>query len=298
MARRAEGACWFVPALDGLCSLLARLPQPWMLWLGAGLAWCLRPLIGKRARWARTNLALCFPDLDAPARDALLRATLRDTVTAALELLRAWYAPASLVRRLGRVEGLQHLQAVQAQGRGALLLTGHFPQAELAARILSLALGAPVAGVVRRNNDPCVERLLDGARARHFPVRIGKKDMRGLLRVLQRGGAVMYSADQNFSYQSAFVPFFGVPAATLTAVPDLARRGNAVVLPLWIWRQDDGRYVVRIDPPWDGWPSGDEVADAARYMRELETVVRAHPSQYLWVHRRFKTRPPGESAVY
>ncbi|MFT4197524.1 MAG: lysophospholipid acyltransferase family protein [Pseudoxanthomonas sp.] len=298
MPRRAERACWFVPPLRWLGLALARLPQPLLLKLGALLAWLLRPALGQRARWARINLALCFPELDQAQREALLRANLRDTLTAALELLRAWYAPSPIVRALGRVEGLEHLQAAQAQGRGVLLLTGHFPHAELAARLVSLALGAPVAGVVRRNNDPCVEKLLDGARALHFPVRIGKKDMRGLLRVLQRGGAVMYSADQNFSYQNAFVPFFGVPAATLTAIPDLARRGNASVLPLWIWREDDGRYVVRIDPPWDGWPSGDPAADAARYMRELETVVRAHPSQYLWVHRRFKTRPAGEAGVY
>jgi len=127
---------------------------------------------------------------------------------------------------------------------------------------------------------------------------IAKKDVRGLLRSLARGGVVAYAADQDFSYQHAFVPFFGVPAATLTAIPALARRGNAVVLPYWFARGDDGRYTLRIEPPWPGWPTGDETQDAARYMAELEQAVRRHPDQYLWVHRRFKTRPPGEPDPY
>jgi KDO2-lipid IV(A) lauroyltransferase len=288
---------WLAPA-NAIAHGIACLPQAWLLRLGVVLTWLSWPLLRRRRRYARTNLALCFPELDARAQRRLLRATLRASVTGLLESLRAWFAPPSRLRGLVKVEGLQHLQAAQADGRGVLLLTGHTPHLELGGRLLSEALGRPVSIVVRRNNHPCIERFIDGARRRAFAATIGKKDVRELLRALARGDVVAQAGDQDFNYQHAFVPFFGIPAATLTAIPELARRGNATVLPYWFQREADGRYRLWIEPQWPGWPSGDPAADAARYMRELETVVRRHPEQYLWVHRRFKTRPPGAAGLY
>lgn len=298
MAEGLPVRCWFLAPLELLASAVSRLPQPLLLGLGRALDWLLGPLLGKRRRYARANLALCFPELDDRHRDRLLRANLRATVTGSLELLRAWYAPASSLAGLAQVQGLEHLRAATAAGRGVLLFGGHFTHSELAARLLQQMTRQPVHVVVRRNNHRCLEAVFERARRRAFAGTIAKKDVRGLLRTLLHGGVVAYSADQNFTYQSAFVPFFGVPAATLTATPDLARRGKAVVLPFWFHRDAQGRYQLRIEAPWEGWPSEDPVADAARYMRELEHVVRQHPEQYLWVHRRFKTRPPGQTGLY
>ena len=294
----ARTRCWFVAPANLALALLARLPQSLLLALGSALAWLLKPLLRKRRRIAQANIDLCFPELDAKERRRLVDANLRATVTAALELARGWYAPSRTLRGIADVQGLQHVRDALAAGRGVLLLGGHFPHSELCARLLGEALGQRVSIVARRNNDPCVEALLDGARRRAFAEVIGKKDVRGLLRTLSRGGIVAYSADQNFTYQNAFVPFFGVPAATLTATPELAQRANAVVLPCWFHRTPAGRYRLRIEPTWPGWPTGDPAADAASYMAELEKVVREHPEQYLWMHRRFKTRPPGEAKVY
>jgi KDO2-lipid IV(A) lauroyltransferase len=140
--------------------------------------------------------------------------------------------------------------------------------------------------------------MFDSARRRAFAGTIAKKDVRGLLRTLSQGGVVAYSADQNFTYQNAFVPFFGVPAATLTTTPQIVARGRAVMLPFFFHRDADGVYQLRIDAPWPGWQDGTPEQAAAIYMRELEAFVREHPSQYLWVHRRFKTRPVGEKDVY
>ena len=294
----AAQRCRWLGAGRWLATRIANLPQPLLLRLGGVLAWLASPLLGRRRAYARRNIALCFPEFDTRAQQRLLRATLRATVTGALESLRGWFAPSSRLRGLVSVEGLEHLQAARADGRGVLLVTGHVPHLELGGRLLSEALGAPISIVVRRNNNACIERFIDAARRRAFASTIGKKDVRGLLRALAQGELVAYAGDQDFNYQHAFVPFFGVPAATLTAIPELARRGNATVLAYWFQREDDGRYRLWIQPPWRDWPSGDPAADAARYMAELERVVRRHPEQYLWVHRRFKTRPPGEPDLY
>ncbi|MFT3761247.1 MAG: lysophospholipid acyltransferase family protein [Pseudoxanthomonas sp.] len=298
MTERQARRCWFIGPANLVAAAIARLPQPALLALGTALTWVAWPLLGKRRGYAKANIDLCFPQLDEAARRRLLKENIRNTVTGVLELLRGWYAPSHTLRGMVEIEGLEHVRAARASGRGVLLFGGHFPHAELCARLLGEALGERVHVLVRHNNHPCLERMLDAARRRVFASTIGKKDMRGLLRALSRGGIVAYSADQNFNYQNAFVPFFGVPAATLTATPDLAKRGNAAVLPLWCHRDGQGRYRLRVEPTWPGWPSGDPAADAARYMAELEKVVREHPAQYLWVHRRFKTRPPGAAEVY
>jgi KDO2-lipid IV(A) lauroyltransferase len=290
--------CRWLGVADAIARRVARAPQRRLLALGAFATWFSAPWLSRRRRIARTNLALCFPELDATARARLLRATLRDTITGLLESLRAWFAPTDALRGLCTFEGLEHLHAARAEGRGVLLLTGHSPHLELGGRFLAEAAGVPIAIVARRNNNACIEAWLDAARRRVFADVIAKKDVRGLLRRLSRGGVVAYAADQDFSYQHVFVPFFGVPAATLAAIPALAQRGNAVVLPYWFAREGDGRYRLRVEAPWPGWPSGDEVRDAARYMAELEAAVRHHPAQYLWVHRRFKTRPAGEHSPY
>jgi KDO2-lipid IV(A) lauroyltransferase len=290
--------CRLLAPANWLAKRVAALPQAWLLRLGAVLAWLSWPLLGRRRRYARRNIALCFPELDARAQRQLLRATLRATVTGVLESLRGWFAPAATLRGLVEVEGLEHIAAARADGGGVLLVTGHSPHLELGGRLLSEALGAPIDIVVRRNNSPCMERFIDGARRRAFAGTIAKKDVRGLLRALSGGHLVAFAGDQDFNYQLAFVPFFGIPPATFTAIPQLAARGNATVLPYWFQREADGRYRLWIEPPWRDWPSGDASADAARYMAELERVVRRHPEQYLWVHRRFKTRPPGEPDLY
>jgi KDO2-lipid IV(A) lauroyltransferase len=290
--------CWGIAPLEWAAKGIARLPQRALLDLGAVLTVALWPLLGSRRRIARRNLELCFPEADAARRAHLLRVNLRNTVTGALELLRAWYAPSSRLAGLARVEGIEHLHAARAARQGVLLFTGHFTHTELAVRLLSEALGRPVRTVIRRHNHPCMEETFERARAKVFGPTIAKKDVRGLLRALQAGEAVTYSADQNFTYQNAFVPFFGVPAATLTSTPQMVARAHARMHPFFFHRADDGTYVLTIGEAWPGWQDGSPEDAAAIYMRELEAYVRRHPAQYLWVHRRFKTRPPGETALY
>jgi len=290
--------CWAITPLVWGARVVARLPQRVLLTLGETLAIALWPLLGRRRRIARINIDLCFPELSVAQRRTLLRRNMAATMIGALELLRAWYAPSSALQGLVRIEGLERLQAAQARGHGVLLFTGHFTGSELVTRLLAEQLGRPIRAVIRRHNSPCLEETYEAARAPVFGPTLAKKDVRGLLKVLQAGEPVGYSADQNFTYQNAFVPFFGVPASTLTTVPELVRRGRAEMLPFWFHRDAAGIYRVRIEAPWAGWAEATPEEAAAIYMRELETVVREHPEQYLWVHRRFKTRPMGEPAIY
>lgn len=284
--------------LRGAGLLAAALPQRVLLQLGVLLARLTRPLQRRRARIAATNLALCLPALDPVARARLCRDTLDQAAIGLLEMLRAWYMSPARLAALWTVQGREHLLAAQAQGRGVILLTAHFTTLEMAVRLAAEMMDVPLTALRRPHNNRCLEAEIDRCRQRRCGPTLDKRDVRGLLAALARNETVVYAADQDFTFQQAFVPFFGVPAATLTTTARIAARSRAVVLPYWCHRDGSGCYRVRIDPPWDGWPSGDAVADGARYMAAIEREARAHLPQYLWVHRRFKTRPPGEAPLY
>ena len=290
--------CIFIRPFFWLAMLSARLPQLWLLRFAKLACLACWPFLYRRRRVASANIELCFTNLPLPERQDLFNRNLLATVTGIFELFRAWYAPARNLSGLAEIHGLARLQAALSEGRGVMLLTGHFTHTELAVRLLGEALDKKIRVVVRRHNNDCIEHAFEDARSKVFGDSIEKKDLRALLKALRAGEAVVYSSDQNFNYQNAFVPFFGIPAATLTATPGIIERSGAVMLPLWFYRDGDGRYQITIDHAWQNWPSGNALADTHVYMQKLEAVVREHPEQYLWVHRRFKTRPPGLPDIY
>lgn len=230
-------------------------------------------------------------------RSALAAAHRQRLMFGLTELLQAWYATPGTLQGTARITGIEHLQAARAAGQGALLFTGHFLQTELLARLLREATGIPVGGVVRANNNPALESELRRVREGIGPI-FDKFDTRGLVRHLRGGGWVVYSADQDFNRHHAFVPFFGVPAATLSNPPQIAAAGRAKVLWFHGLCDANGIYHLHIAPMPSSWGAEDPVGSAALYMRELEALVREAPEQYLWAHRRFKTRPPGEPPLY
>ena len=287
-----------LPLLDAGAWMLARMPKPAVLATGRALATLARPLLRSRRRIAAINIGLCFPELDADSRRRLADASVVDTMIGVLESVRSWRAPSSALAPLAQVEGIEHLRAALARG-GVVLLGGHSTPLEMGIRLVGEALGRPPVVMLRRHNDPCLEGWIDRSRRRHWASdTLGKKEVGALLDALRAGEPVIWVADQDANRRHAFVPFFGVPAATLTVLPDFLRQTGASMLPFWIRREDDGRYRLRIGPAWSDWPSGDAAADAARYNAELEAAILEAPSQYLWAHKRFKTRPPGEPPVY
>jgi len=279
-------------ALGLLLRGLGRLPAPARQALAAVLRWPGRWLLRRRWRVAAENLDRCFPGETPALQAARLQAHQQAFWTALLDLPRAWFAAPGRLAAEARIEGLQHLHEAEREGQGVLLLTGHLLHTEPGVRALVEALGAPIGIVVRRHDrHPIIERQVDAARRARLGPTFGKFETRGLLRHLRAGGRLVYLADQDFREAPAFVPFFGLPAATFAGIPDLLHAGHARLIFLAVRREADGHYRIRLEPAGQAPPVQDRQAFAAAYMAWLEAAVRLAPAQYLWLHRRFKTRP-------
>lgn len=257
------------------------------------------PLVNaRRRRIAAANIALCFPRLDPGARQRLLQRVLASNITGLLEALRAWFAPAGTLAGTVRIDGLEHLQAALDDGRGAVVVCAHYDGFELAMRHVAEASRGRMRIQARRQNDACIEAEVSGGRGRYAGPTIDKKDVAGLAAAVRAGQGVFYLPDQDAARRNVFVPFMGVPAATLGVIGGVLARAGGTVLLMWATREADGRQRIDLRPAWADWPGADETANAARYMDWIGERLQAAPEQYLWVHRRFKTRPPGEAPVY
>lgn len=279
--------------------LIALLPYPVLMWLGRRLGGLAMRIDSARRPIAAANIALCFPELDAKAQSAMVDAHLRDIGLMLVEFALGWMGSDRRIASLPlQVEGLEHLEAARAQGRGVLLVGGHFSHLELCARLVSQRIR--IAGMYRRMDSAVFEWAVLRARLRYASAMFDKDDIRGTVRYLRNGGTLWYAPDQDMrSKDNVFVPFFGVPAATITATHHLARMSGAVVMPFFHRRLPDNQgYVLRLGAPLEGLPSQDVLEDTARVNACIEQMVREAPEQYLWVHKRFKTRPPGMPAPY
>jgi KDO2-lipid IV(A) lauroyltransferase len=281
----------------GLMALAARIPWPLQRALGRGLGNTLRIALASSRRVAARNLELCFPDLDAPAREALLRRHFHALGIGLFEFARAWWGSVDPMRQGLQVEGLEHLEAARAGGRGVIVVSGHFTTLEISARLMCDY--APLAGMYRPHNQGAMEWAVKRGRLRYAAAMFTREELRPALKHLKQGGLLWFAPDQDTRRgDSVFVPFFGRPAWTLTSTHQLARLTGAAVLPLFHRRTPDGRYELEIGPALADFPGDDPVADTARVMAALEALIRREPAQYLWIHQRFKTRPEGTQGPY
>jgi KDO2-lipid IV(A) lauroyltransferase len=280
----------------GALALLARLPWPLQRALGRFAGDGLRLLLRDRRRVAARNLALCFPDLAPAERAALLRRHFRALGIALFEFGRAWWGSVEPQRRGLRIEGVEHLDAARAAGRGVIVVSGHFTTLEMSARLACDAV--PLAGMYRPYPQAAMEWAVLRGRSRYAAAMFAKQDVRGAVKHLKRGGLLWYAPDQDPSRgESVFVPFFGQPAKSLASTHQLARLSGAAVVMFEHVRRDDGGYTLRFWPAFAQFPSDDATADTARVIAAIEAMARTAPEQYLWIHRRFKRRPDG-SRVY
>jgi KDO2-lipid IV(A) lauroyltransferase len=259
---------------------------------GAILFW----LIPERRKVTRINLEKCFPRMPAAERDRLARAHFRAFTRAFIEQGILWWSSRERIEKLVTVEGLETLSALS--GSRIILFAPHFVGFE--ATLARLALEFPVAMMYSRQKDPLFEARLLAGRTRFggvmFPRQAGIKTG---IQVIESGALYYYLPDLDFGpKRSVFVPFFGVPAATVTGLAYIARTTGAAVVPCVTRMLPGGGYVARLYPAWRGFPSGDEVGDARRMMAFVEERVLEMPEQYFWLHKRFKTRPEGEQKFY
>jgi KDO2-lipid IV(A) lauroyltransferase len=282
----------------GLLWLLALLPLPLLRLLGAGLGELFHALVPSRRRIVRINLRLCLPELTEEQRRRLARRHFRALGMGLFEVPVAWFASDRRLRRVSQIVGAEHMRQARADGSGILLLTGHFSTMELGCRLVHLA-GFQFHGMYRRADNAFADYWM----CRLREARIGlpfvpKEGLKAIVRLLRRGAAIWYGPDQTLEAANAvFVPFFGVPALTLTATSRLAAMGRAKVVPYFPQRVG-GRYRLVFLPALENFPSGDDTADAARINLLLEQAIRQVPEQYFWVHRRFKDGPPGRRDPY
>ncbi|HET7400572.1 MAG TPA: lipid A biosynthesis acyltransferase [Usitatibacter sp.] len=271
------------------------LPIPWIGALGAGLGSVLYRF--GRGRVTRINLALCFPELPEAERTAMARRHFRLLGRNALELsLMVWGSEKQLME-LVRIENMELLHA--ERGKPLIVFAPHFIGLNMGG--IRVAHELPRSGsIYSRQKNPVLDRIFWRARMRFGePVLVSRQEgLRGAIRILRSGKAFYFLPDMDFGRRDAiFTPFFGVPAATITALPRLARLSGAGVMPI-VTRQEGKGYVVRIYPKWEDYPTGDIEADVRRMNAFIEDRIREMPEQYFWAHKRFKTRPPGEPSPY
>jgi KDO2-lipid IV(A) lauroyltransferase len=287
------------------------LPQYWLTWIGVLIMYTISWLpykfqiflgrqIGKlifkiglsRKKVAERNLALCFPEMEEAEREQLLRKNFESAGIALLETAMGWWWPDWRVKKKFKVVGLEHIEQAKAEGHGVFLLALHNLCTEIAAR--GFGLNHKLVIFYRPHNNQLMEFFQYRGRGRSNKYMLGKRDIKGLIRAIRDGESSLYLPDQDYGRnRSIFVPFFNVKdTASTTGTLIFARQKNTKTFVLIPNRNDDGSgYTVTITPALDNFPTDDDINDVTRVNQEIEKAVMRKPEQYLWLHRRFKTRP-------
>lgn len=280
------------------------LPRNLALKAGQAIGAAAYRLLPHLSQHAEINLQLAFPEMGKAERERIRQGAFRNLGRMLGEISRFPKLNRGNIESIVRYDGIENYLAAKAQGRGVILLTGHIGCWELSVFAHSI-YGHEMSFLARRVDNPLVERLADSYRSRYGNRSIDKKNsVREVLKTLKAGGVVGILADLNASREEGvFCDFFGVPACTTAGVATLALRTGAVVLPGYlIWDDEDRIHRLRFDPPIETINTGnqkeDVIANTARYTKAIETIIRRHPDQWLWIHRRWRTRPEGEPDIY
>lgn len=282
----------------GLLWVLVQLPYPAIQILGSSLGSASRVFLKRRESIARRNLELCFPDYSVEQREKLIAENFKSIGMALLETGMAWFWPDERVRKWFDVEGLENLKHVQAQNRGVMVIGVHFMSLELGGRVMGLC--QPMMATYRPHNNLLMEWVQTRGRMRSNKAMISRNNLRGLVNALKKGEAVWFAPDQDYGRKgSSFAPFFAVKdVATTNGTFVISRLSGAPMLTVTMVRKaDKSGYRLFISPELHNYPQDER--EAATYINKvIESEIMRAPEQYLWVHRRFKTRPVGETSLY
>ncbi len=278
----------------GCMWLVAQLPYTLQIQIGKFIGWLSYHLAAGRRHVCEINLQMCFPDLSDAERHRLVRQTFAANGIGFVEIAIAWFANMERYKHRVEIHGREHLDTALQQGKGVLLLGAHLTCFEMAGALFS-QFGE--INVTYRANDknPLFDAIMFNGRRQYYQGVYERKDIRGAMRCLKQNRALWYAPDQDYGAQhSVFVPFFGNLAATITAGSRFAAFNDSVVLCFHYYRKpDNSGYELHFTPPVSNYPSGNDEEDGRIISKIVEDAIRYRPDQYLWLHKRFKTPPPG-----
>ncbi len=289
---------WYAWPVLALMSIMSWMPSR-MLWvlggiLGSFFSWLPSPA----RRFAEKNIELCFPDKSFEERRKLVKRHFRLSGFAILSLGITWFAPGWRMKQFISVRDKHYLDDAFASGKNVILLAPHFIGLDMGG--VRLSMERKYVSMYRKSRDPLLEYLFQ--RRERFGAIVVERhaSLKPILRLIREGRPFYYLPDQDMGERaSVFVPFFGIPAATVTALSRIAETTNSAVVPCITRILPYGRgYEVRLYPPFENFPTDDPIADARRMNQEIEKWVREMPEQYMWSYRRFKTRPNNEPSLY
>ena len=286
----------FVRFSIALLKLVCRLPKGLGYSIGAVIGYLTARFSKNRNRTSLTNLKLCFPGLSVPERLKLNSDTFANNGIGLIETGWSWWADPKPFWDKLKVEGEEHLEQALKNGRGVVLIGGHFSALDLGG-LLFAKLVDRFAATYRPHNFELLENELLSGRGRFMDL-IDRNDVRGIFKALDKNQVVWFAPDQDLGRdRSVFAPFFGVPAATNPGLRKLVKRG-ATPLFISFFRTKHMRYRLKLEP-WPSDPSSQDDVEFTRTMnRLLENAIKTEPAQYMWLHKRFKTRPEGEASLY
>lgn len=273
-----------------LIYVLSWLPYPVVRWLGRGIG-KLFALVGKkRVAVAKRNLELCFPNWSDDKRAEVLNENIAASGMAVFETVMGWWWPDWRVKQLTRVEGFEHVEAILAKNKGVFGMAIHCLSLEFACR--AIGLQKPSVAFYRKHNNDLMEYLQYHGRARSNKYMIHKRDVKGMFAALSDGEITLYLPDQDYGRnRSVFVPFFEVQEASTTLGTMLFMNNSRCESVFVQSISSDKGYLIKIWPGLEDFPSGDDIGDVIRVNKQMEKMVLEAPEQYLWMHKRFKTRP-------
>ena len=291
---------WLLWLGFAVMALLAQLPFAMQMRLGLWLGRLSYHLAHRRRYITERNLALCFPELSEQERQQWVYKHFETMGLTVFEMGMSWFMPYKRLAKRFELKGLEHWQALKVKGSGALVIGMHFNTLEIANgpvnRLFNLHM------TYRPHDNPAYDFIQCAGRERHNPDAgmVDRYDVRGMVKVLKQGDWLWYVPDQDYGKKvSEFVPFFGVNAATVAATPRLLRMAKVPAVGIVFKRKADlSGYVIEFLPPFENLPSGDDAADLLRLNQYFERRIRENPIEYLWTHRRFKSRPKGDPSLY